>query len=311
MVPPPGGIGERSRRRAPRRKGAPGRAKKARGLKHVAMTRAVCAITDPFCPAAKNARWPDGSGGNTMTVQLRGHRSPTNNASGNVGIVFVPLPPYGYADAAEAAGVYTVAGGWVLMQTNSLLAQYATRCRVVSFGVIARCIGSAINSGGLLTLGTVNEVAVTQAFTVGTELFNSTRLVPLAMGTEVSWVSQPCGAGAHDFVAQGVNNGLSADWTNLVCLISGGAASVAAVDFEWYMNCEFCLSSQSALAPVVPPNPPPNRGAIAGSNTVSNKIGGFIQGGVDVVEKTIANAANAFVAGAIEELASGFALLGL
>jgi len=61
--------------------------------------RGVCSVTDPFCPASKNSKWPDGTAGNTLTEQFRGNYTLSTTSAGQAFAAFGAGAPFGYATA--------------------------------------------------------------------------------------------------------------------------------------------------------------------------------------------------------------------
>lgn len=260
------------------------------GSKHA---RGVCAVTDPFCPAAKNSKWPDGTCGNTMTEQFRGNVTVSTLAAGNYGITFSPTAPYGYiGSASTTATTWTTGAALNLYKPTSMLATYAQEYRVVSFGVIARSVASATTSSGLVTFGTSGNLpALSTAFTFGTELYDEVAVVALQPGMEFSWISQPRGTDAHAFKTLSTSTAGSIDWTVLNVEIVGAAASTPVINFEWFMNVEFTLGVNSSIAGLARQNPPAVPHAATAVSHVHNTLGSFVQGGVAAVEDAVMKSA--------------------
>jgi len=134
---------------------------------------AVCSVTDPFCPAAKNSKWPDGTQGNTLTEQFRGNLTTSGTASGTNLFCFSPGAPFGYiTTSAQTATTATTSNSFVTYKANSLYATYGDLFRIVSFGVITRCVASATNASGIVTFGTGRPLGGSTVYTLGTELYD-------------------------------------------------------------------------------------------------------------------------------------------
>jgi len=253
--------------------------------------RGVCVITDPFCPAAKNSKWPDGTSGNTLTQQFRGHVSlNTSLATGQFYYAFVPHAPYGYITGTVAAGSVTLAASYTILQASSMLATYGQAFRVVSAGCIIRCTASATNASGIVTLGTSTAPQPTAVIALGGELYQDTTVKALQPGMELSWISMPIGSTAREFSTLGTANPgpTSVDWTCLSIEMSGGPGSATTMaDLEWFVNVEFTINAGSGLATLAKPNPPAITKATEAASAVHSTLGSFIEGGVRTVEDTV------------------------
>lgn len=258
-----------------------------------AHVRGVCSVTDPFCPAAKNSKWPDGTSGNTLTEQLRGNVTITTLAAGNYAIAFSPSAPYGYLGTASSTSTtFTTGAALNLYKPSSLVATYGAEVRIVSFGVIARSVASATTSAGLVTFGTAgNMPTLSTAYTFGTELYDQVAVVALQPGMEFSWVSHPRGTDAHAFKSLSTTTSGPIDWTTLTIEITGAPASTAVLNLEWYMNIEFTVGINSALSAIAKPNPPSVPHAATAVSHVHQSVGSFIKGGVAAVEDAVMKSA--------------------
>jgi hypothetical protein len=253
---------------------------------------AVCAVTNPFCPAAKNSKWPDGTMGNTLTEQFRGIYTPLVNASGAGMTIFSPGAPYGYAGGV-LVGTDATIGAYATYRASSMLETYGNTYRVVSFGVIIRCAASATACGGMVTLGTGTPPPQGTVITMGQQLYQETTVKAIQPGMELSWISVPGGTGARDFVAQSTSTGPLLDWTALYIEVAGAAVSTAPLSFEWFLNVEFTPKlTARALTAVAKPNPSKSIHAETATSTVHKTLGSFIEGGVAVVEDSIAKHAS-------------------
>jgi len=286
-----------------------------------AHVRSVCSVTDPFCPAAKNSKWPDGTSGNTLTEQFRGNVTLSADAQGYGFAVFAPTAPYGYTVATVAPGPpavaqITAAGvnqPWQTYKANSMLATYGGNCRTVSAGFIVRNVASATNSAGIITVGTNTAPAASMNFTLGSELYNEVAVKAIQPGMEMSFVSQPRGTGARDFNSQTAYSACPTDWSCLFIEISGANAGIAVVNVEWFINIEFePYPDKRELAALAKPNPPKSTAAEASVSRVHSSLGSLIEGGVSSVESAIAkhatDALNSLFSDPLESLAALFSM---
>lgn len=298
----------------PKRKGKRS-ARRAGSMAHPGHVRAVCSITDPFCPASKNAKWPDGTSGNTLTEQFRGNFTLTASAGGNLAACFKAEAPFGYIISTMAAQVATWQANYTSYRTGSLLETYGSDYRIVSCGVIVRTTASASNASGLVTFGTCPAITPGATHTIGTELFSEVTVKAIQPGLEFTWISQPAGAECRNFIGQNTaSNGKTSDWTALIIEISGVTASLAVLNVEWFVNVEFLpLITARALTSMARVNPPKSTAAESAVSKIHSDVGSFIDGGVRQAEAVIANAASAalssFMADPLESIAGLFAML--
>jgi hypothetical protein len=262
----------------------------------VAHVRGVCSVTDPFCPAAKNSKWPDGTAGNTLTSQFRGNVTVSSGVNGTGLINFAAAAPFGYLPTASVTGTAGVlAATFTAYQTGSMLATYGAEYRIVSMGVIARCIASATSASGYATFGTSGPVATGTTVTFGSELYDEVHMKAIQPGMEFAWISQPRGTTAREFRSLSTNStATSNDWSTLMVEISGATASTAMMNFEWYVNVEWIANINTAITTLAKPNPPKSSAAESATSSVHSTLGSFVEGGVKQVEDAIAaHASNA------------------
>lgn len=281
--------------------------------------RAVCSITDPFCPAAKSAKWPDGTAGNTFTEQFRGNLTVGTSSNGNNLVCFSSSAPFGWISSpTSTATTCTLDTAYITYKTNSLFATYGDKFRIVSFGCVIRCVASATSASGLITLGNTTALNPSAVITLGSELYNDVIIRAIQPGMEVSWVSQPLGSSAHTFhlASTNANPADNDEWTSLVIELSGCPASTAMVNVEWFMNIEFTpktntTGSNNALTALARPNPPKVTAATDAASVTRSSLGSFIEGGISKVEGVVAkyasDALDSFLSDPLESVAMLFA----
>jgi hypothetical protein len=275
----------------------PPRTSRSRGItpKHVS---AVCSVTNPFCPAAKSSKWPDGTVGNTLTEQFRGNLTLGSSAQGNNVYSFAAAVPFGYLDcSANSATTGTFSAAYKTYKASSLLATYGSTYRIVSAGIIFRCVASATTASGLITIGTSVPQTVSTVFTLGQELYQECIIKAIQPGMEVTWIAAPIGSTAHEFVPQSTSAGFATatlpDWTSCTVEITGGPVSTPLIAAEWFINVEFMPGSGSiALASLATTNPPKSTVAETAQSHVAKSIGSFIEGGIRQVEDVVAKHAS-------------------
>jgi len=265
----------------------------------MAMVRQVCSITDPFCPAAKGARFPDGTGGNSIAFQMRGVVNiTTGTASGSsTGAAIYVIAPgayYGLLNGASFSGsTWTMNGTYAAFTPNSLLANNAAKARVVSAGAIVRGTCSMSNAQGQVYM---SEAPGTVTFSSGLTqcdfAYPNISVTALTTGFEKSWISKPQGNIARQFQSVNANNSYFPGWTNLVVEVNGGPASIACVAIEYFINVEFQLQADNSLSQLAPKSTAASPVVIKANSDYQNKQPTIIAGGASVVEKTVASGIN-------------------
>lgn len=271
--------------------------------------KAVCSVTDPFCPASKGSKWPDGTSGNTLTEQFRGNYTLSSDASGNAFLNLANAAPYGLLTGTVTGSNVTTAAAFNLYKASSLLVSYGYYYRTVSMGVVIRSVASAVNSAGLMTTGTAPAASVSTTYSLGQEAYQEVAVKAIQPGMELSWISKPQGSGSRDMGIQSTTTILSQyDWTSLWVEVSGATPSIPILNIEWFLNVEFQPKPiDRTLASIAKPNPPKSTAAETAVSHVHNTLGSFIEGGIKSAEEAVMSAAKdalgTFMSDPLESLA--------
>jgi hypothetical protein len=231
-------------------------------------------------------KWPDGQNANSIGYQFRQHVAYGGVSTGTFfGALtrFDAGAPYGYNNAAYAAGIWTPAGSNSPYSPSSLFTTYAQAYRIVSFGVIIRCVSSTSDSAGYLILGTSDESTVTQTQPVQSISYAETETVPIVSGLEVAWISHPIGNNAREFRVANTSTTSAIDWTSLSIELVA-AKSTTVIDVEVFLNVEFTLAPDSGISQLVPRDPPENKKVTGLSDRVKQMASSVIDSGVEGVE---------------------------
>jgi hypothetical protein len=250
-----------------------------------------------------------------MTEQLRGTYTITTTANGNSCVALASGATYGYlVPASSTATVVTLNTTYQPYRTFSLLSTAGDQYRIVSFGVIARCVASATTASGLITFGTSAEDPVNNsAVTLGTEQYDEVVTKAIQPGMELCWIAKPRGPTAREFRAQSTTSSVPSDWTNLTIEVTGCPATTAMVNIEWFLNIEFSVKTRSTLASLAPKNPPSVPLAVTATSHVHNTLSSFVEGGLASVEQAVAkhasDALNTILSDPLESIASLFSFM--
>lgn len=263
-----------------------------------AHVHAACAISNPFCPAAKGYRYPDGLGVNTIGTQGYGRMTLTIINTNGAATIFTPGAPFGFMSASgTTSGYYNWSAGLTTYNGLSLLSSSCSAYRVVSFGLVARVISNVTNTQGSLTVSTIgaqsnNLYSTTSVTPQLSGDYQEQSIYPLAVGMEIRWVSKPLGALAHQFSAITTSTtdtrqtaGFSGMpfWTSCLLELSNCLTGTA-IEVQYFVNVEAQISPATGLQHVAPPNAPPNPIAIKARETLHQKMPSAIAGGIEAAE---------------------------
>lgn len=274
------------------------------------MKEAVCAITDPFCPKAKNAKWPDGQGGGTLTMQIRSHvvmntglGSTTNQgmslATGSL--------PYGLLATGNVTG-----GNWVCSATltnttaGSNFSTYCQRYRIVSWGIIVRNLLPALTASGYVTITrqTTMPLVSDNQIPVGSLNGSQVETHPICAGMEIYIIGKPQGNTARQFVSETTNVSTNTGWDTIKIEVTG-AGSDKAIDIEYVYNVEFEIEvSNFGLSAFVTPVVPVAPKAIEAANLVSTRANTIMATSVDKVASFIGSHAETAIDDVLSTMAT-------
>lgn len=251
------------------------------------MHTTVCSIIDPFCIHARGAQYPDGVGGPTIPMQLRGITSiAADGTTGTGAVVFVPNPVYPKLDALSH-----VATLWTWNSTsgtspiaNSFFTSNANEARIVSWGLVIRSQMTASTAKGSIIVQTLTQPPYSGTYTSGAINTPYAQVHALSAGTQISWVSQPLGPDARAFkpLSAYTNSLSNVDWTGLQIEVVNGdiTSNIVYLSVEVIFNIEFNLLANNGLNQVVKPPPKPNDLAVRAAEAAQSSIAPFIEGGV-------------------------------
>jgi hypothetical protein len=261
----------------------------------------ACALTNPFCPAARGYRIPDGKGFNTIGQQFRGRITMpgglgSGSTTGNM-LVLSAAAPYGIVGITSSTlgppATYTSNATLTEYLGNAIVAANCGNYRIVSFGVVVRVASACNNTSGILSLNTFQPSSslFSVAFTGGSPDFIEQFNVPMASGEEFTWVSKPMGSTAAQFVPQSTSSSLAQNgptWTSLI-IETSSSSSTTALDIEYFLNVEAEINSYSSLVHMAPPPVTPNPVGLKARDTIQQKQSSAQPGGTTTLETQMYN----------------------
>lgn len=219
----------------------------------------ICALVNPFCTAAKGAKWPDGNGGDTLTYQVRGRQTLATNADGGFMTAFLGMCPYGQCTTSYVSPNYTFNTVLTDTATSSSFTSIFDSYRIVTWGVIIRSLLPALTAQGLLVIRTLTSPSILGDVVPANASVGANYSVhPVFAGLEIPVVSRPMGNGARTFVGNYNNGVIHWNWEPIIIEMTGGPASTASVvSVEYFYNVEFTLKETNlSMHQMVKPDAP-------------------------------------------------------
>jgi len=287
-------------------------------------------MCNPFHPAAKGCRCPDGYGMPTLAFQLRSFSimsipgSGAGLTAGNTVQAFSPCWPYNTSQVASfAGGSYTWGLTWGTLSPNATLTKIIVTddgtYRLNCGGMIIRSVQSAAGTTpaqGTIIISKMNARPTANSNYVSGNTYGSdVMVVPLTAGLEVVVLFRPVGMGVTMFQAQSNSTGpttTSPDfpWDCVIVEVLGASAALGApvLSIEYVCNYELVVNSPDiSLSEFATEGPSLNHFVMDNMSAVYRKMGGIFQGGVTAFAKTASNA----VANVVAARLGGSAGLGL
>lgn len=291
-----------------------GKSKKKNGGKvapNVSMlAMGVCSLSNPFCPEANGARWPDNSYTKSATFDLFGYNAGNLTTSAGGSTSSLVAFDWGYNGAGASGGVYPTQTYTTLAGPTfpSNVSRYRiTSCGMRIVGTVApmyaqgtlriRCFSPLTGSslGSVVVTTTMADVVydIPLARLTGRDIFIN--FAPL--GDQLARQFRPTSA-----VTSTLANWVNPGWQCATVAVDGGPASTAVATIYVYAHYEFVPDDGDALnaytrAP--PRSNPVLREANAG---VIERVGNVIEGTAQYVDRL-------FKSKAVQYLAAGAASL--
>jgi len=251
----------------------------------------ICSISNPFCPQAIGARWPDNSYAKSVSWSATGLSAPlATDANGNFAALFFPSLNYTSSGGTVTAGTYAVA--YTSRSGNFTPPANIVRWRLTSWGIKLQCVSTQMNTTGVVRIRLVSPYQYDSlTSTSATSPFADAVLdIPAVslINEPVHIIPMPLGDNARLFqlndpsaFAGTINPG----WQVVQVGITGAQASTTVLEASLYYNFELVFSDGSALAAftIAPPENDPH--ARDGSATVLHRVGNFVAGNAHKVDQ--------------------------
>lgn len=295
------------RRRSAKARPTPRRPK----IDSMQFARAVCSITDPFCPAARGSKWPDQSAAASLPITVEGIIQVATDANGNAAVLLTPTYPRGYAVSnvinpttglAEFADLVEYASG-------GDFAGSARAYRLVSGGASLTSTASMMTSQGMMRGLELSGSGASgnnnyEDVELNSLSYTSVSTKPVRESGSMFGYFKPSGNEAREFNSFD-DGGLSIsdmstnDWTALVFAVTGGPASTVVAEIRYVLHLELAFTQGNMMNRFATRPPPPNTMLTNASSYVSGKASSFITGVAANVEKTFMSKAISYASGAL------------
>lgn len=283
---------------------------------HIAAnTSLICSLTNPFCKAAKGAKYLDESSVASMPYQMHARATVTTNAAGNGGIVICPgfLFQYFKDSTVTTPGVLSATAFQASLGGTGLApALY----RIVSMGIILRSVASLMTATGMCRIrgyiGEGNQIAVCNATSYNNVTFSQD--IPLNALKETCVVNKPSSAAFKNFIqlwatnatgSQNIVDYTNPGWCDISIYLEGGPASSSPIDVEFFINYELAFSESDALGLLATPSKGSNVPITNAAAKLNAKAESIFTQGVQAVENYVWNSALNLATDLVSDLVGG------
>lgn len=249
----------------------------------------VCAITDPFCPAAAGAKLPDADSARSIGLGLREKIILSTNASG-VGVLSInPSLLHLYRTATTITGtVITTFSANVAISSNTAIASACSAYRVVSWGVRIFPIIAPTNQSGTVRVITTAESPGSGYETAG-NLHSQYQDFALAT-PEVLWTAKDKGVQSREYVDIASTRG-TLPWEEVVIFVQGAAASSDVLAVEVYLNIEATVNLGAMTTALTTPATPERPHVMTARSHLKESFSGVFMGSVKQFGNMVVNSA--------------------
>lgn len=273
----------------------------------------VCSITDPFCYAAKNAKYPDGGVG--LTVPYSQHTRLSlgpANAAGNVGILILPNAPCWYGVDSTVTTPGTCA-----FSTMSAMGPFpgtASGYRINSWGIRLRSTAPPLTASGLVRIRGLPNLVGTNLAAVHMSTYAAafTEDIPLRKVDDTCIIGHRVGKEYTMFLNPGetmssaqVTSWNTPGWGAISIYVDGGPVSTTSLDIEFITNFELLFDDGDSTQYFATDSKQQNVVVQQAQSYAARAVGNVISGGIKVVEKLVYNKAKQYLMTALGGPAGG------
>jgi len=274
--------------------------------RNTAHAERVCGLNDPFCPAARGARYSDSANVMSLAYTVHSRQTVTSLAGGNGGACL--FPSFTYTPVVTALSAIGNVVTWNNFSGLPPIANVA-QCRLVSGGAIIRCVAPYMTAAGMVHIRTFTIPTTASINTLDLGTYNCSHALDVALVDckEVAITllrSDPIKS--KQFTAPGsINSGVGIlvatppgfEWVTIS--LDGCPASTACFEIEWIMNWEITFDSTTAVALLAQPSIREDATISTASDVVSSNMKSLFLGGVKAAGKHVLQVATTALADVI------------
>jgi len=279
---------------------------------HIGMAMQVCSITNPFCPEAKGARWPDNSYTKSAGLPIEAATILSTDANGALGYLFGPTLDSQFAAGTVTAGVAAYTSFTALSGISPFSG--VSRYRVTSYGLKLQCTSTQMNTTGRVRIRLLSPLtgASLASVALNTPYADAMLDVPLSrlISQDVYVNLAPLGDNARIFqpyITPGITmaNWVNPGWQVAQIGVDGGQVSTQCLCVTWYYNYEviFDDASTNQLFATAPPLSSPKAQEVSAG--VMARVGNFIEGTAQRVDSLFSSAAMKYIGAGVASYFGG------
>lgn len=276
---------------------------------HAANT--LCSITNPFCPEARSAKWPDGALTKSATwtyentVQLATPAAGGTSTVNNNSAIFLPNwngfgGPCVTYNAGDSATFNTLPYGGGNYPVG------VSRYRIVSWGLEITNIAPKLSASGLVRVRLASPLTGTTLATFATTTYLCDETFDLAASTEkrLFIIPKKIGLDANMFKdtttygSTAIASWLNPGWQAVVVSLTGAPTSTTMIQVRVVYNYEVVYAEGEASAYFQTPSPASNVAVQQGTSSVLNSVGNFFEGAAERLDAVFKSKALKYVASA-------------
>lgn len=213
----------------------------------------VCSLTNPFCPDAKGARWPDNSYTKSVPYCFEYNQNINTDTNGNASSLYGPSLDYNYCAGVVTAGV----AAFTTWGPNPGIGTQANvqRWRLTSYGIKINAQGPYMTTIGRIRVRLLSpSTGASYASVPINSIYADAALdEPVVRYLEKDlWINAaPLGDNARLFQAYPTSGTVSSwvnpGWQTIVLSVDGGLPSTAVLSVTVFYNYEIVYNDASGM----------------------------------------------------------------
>jgi hypothetical protein len=264
------------------------------GMNIMGLSHAVCSVTNPFCPEAHGAKWPDGQFTRSATWDIDGMpvSFPATNASGEYAALYFAgmKAQFNYHVGITTGTISYAATNTVAVAAPSNISRY----RLTSWGLRLTSELSSMSAAGVVRIRLFSPLtgASLASSSISSTSADESYDIPISrlVGRDYHILPKPLGLDARTFRDYTNETTTMASWVNpgwqvIQVAVQGAPASTAGVITAYlYYHFEVLFTDGDA-SNAFAHAPPPNNVVVKEVATgVLSRVGNFFEGAAEKVD---------------------------